>query len=1370
MKLKLRIFALMAMLLCFSTSTFAQVAKINDVEYTTFSDAVTAANAMTGDVTVEVYGEVEFVDGMELKGNYTSICFVGKEDAAKITINQTAGGDYLEAHGKNVSFTDLTLTKANPAWAGNSGHMGNYFSIQGGTVNYTNCTFPNGACTSGGVATYTNCTFQNTSEYGLWVYDDALVTVSGGIINSTKGIKVYSEDEATVTSTLTVKNATFTENVTAKPAVAVGYAESITLIDNTYNNATAHVELDSGSDADCEGITFVAQDAEGNDIASALKMTDRSNSQAACGVLVDSKIYTTATEAAKVATEGSNVTLLYTTTETVEFAEGVNLTLAEGVTAENVTVKLSGPVEVADFASLKVAVEAGKSVKLTADITTTAAIVTSGVTSTIDLNGKTLTIGAGDNKFNDKSNITIENGAISITDVTVSGNAIFCLDEYETSLVTTLTLNNVHLVGDGYSSAYGVFYIGKSSVLNVNGGVWNLANDTHASGGVFKADASTATLNIDGLKLTAHNIRRGVTYAATTIENSTIEFSGDADEVDTEMEHGFNRSPLAISNSTITMTDMVGRGITAENGAVTISDNSAVTMTNCQEATIDIRNNQTVTISDNSTVTLDAEPTITSGTINGTVNVPAPTVAKIGDVEYVTLADAVAAVEDGGTIVMVADETFTMDNHYNLNAYREGLYYEGDKSFTIDLGGFTIAQDGSLNDYLLLFKNAASKSNTITLKNGTIDAGTTAYCAICTSSASTQQITVNTENVKVIGNNSNGSVIKVRGGTVLNVNNGTEITGKDSYLAIENATSVVNIYDGVKIYMNGTSSYNGCLVGVGNNGTVNVYGGYGKGVKGAFIAMTSGGTINVAGGEWMANTDGTAANDSKAVLIAQNDTNAYSSAGKSIINVTGGTFKGGYNCYATTAGNAQLNIKGGKFNTKPADYLVDGYAALTDLDGNYVVGAKPTATVNNLGATTVEAGEYMVYGNGDNTAEMPLSFVMQFLADQTEEDMAASPYADWYGDFVITFTGLEDGSFTADGCYLAGHYGSFGWVKVPVDGMAIEEGARYPVMLGVGMGQKYDYICSSVQDFRCALYLTPEVLEANPNIKVNLELAVVDNSKGDEAAAEALVNNEIYSVTDYTYNAEDFVVNESYIAELTIDDAEGLDYTNDTDKTVGILTYKRTLIEGIWNPLYLPFDIELTDELLENYEFADYNQMISIDSDGDRVPDDFEMELFIYTGGVLNANYPYFIRPKNAEACALEIVQEDATLYAVKEISLVTSSVKNTFKLSGTYKAMGASDLEGSYAISTDGDWAFTESLKPHRLYFTITDNNGSAVVSKAIRMVVRGEGGLEGTTAIENVEAESTVGDVIYDFSGRRVFEPEKGGIYIVNGKKVIF
>ena len=318
----------------------------------------------------------------------------------------------------------------------------------------------------------------------------------------------------------------------------------------------------------------------------------------------------------------------------------------------------------------------------------------------------------------------------------------------------------------------------------------------------------------------------------------------------------------------------------------------------------------------------------TNGTYGVVVDPAYGKVAKVGDACFETLAQAVAAVEDGGTITLINDEVFTANNYSDNGGYRDGIAYSGDKSFTIDLNGKTVSQDGYLNDYLFWFKNVGSKENTITIKNGTLDAGTTAFCALCTASAHENKLTVNTENVNLINDISNGSTVKIRAGSVYNAKTGTKITGKNSYLGIENWNAEVNIYDGAEIYMNGTSSYNGCLVGVGGNGTVNVYGGYGKGVSGGFIAMTSGGTINVEGGEWIANTDGTYANSNKSVLIAQSDKQYNAGAGNAVVNVTGGTFKGGYNCYGNKAGDAQINIKGGNFNAEPTSYVAEGYIAV----------------------------------------------------------------------------------------------------------------------------------------------------------------------------------------------------------------------------------------------------------------------------------------------------------------------------------------------------------------------------------------------------------------------------------------------------------
>ena len=349
--------------------------------------------------------------------------------------------------------------------------------------------------------------------------------------------------------------------------------------------------------------------------------------------------------------------------------------------------------------------------------------------------------------------------------------------------------------------------------------------------------------------------------------------------------------------------------------------------------------------------------------------------AKIGEVTYATLAAAVNAAKEGDTITLVTDITFTEATRtLNSGSWYDGLYYIGDKSFTIDLDSYTIGHDNSVNDYLLNFKNDGAKANVINLINGTIEAGSTAYCALATSGSNTNKITINTENINIINNNSYGSTIKVRGGVELNVNAGTVITGKDSYLGIECVASTVNIYDGAEIYMNGNTSYNGCLVGACANGTVNVYGGYGKGVKGGFIAMTSGGTINVAGGEWIANTDGTVGDNSNLyVLTAQNNKNESGYAGASIINVTGGTFRGGMDAWILNDANvekAELNISGGNFNADPTSYVVsNNYKVVNEDDGTYTVevdGFEKFYTAEGVETTQDQAAYSLMFNVTDN--------------------------------------------------------------------------------------------------------------------------------------------------------------------------------------------------------------------------------------------------------------------------------------------------------------------------------------------------------------------------------------------------------------------
>ncbi len=474
-------------------------------------------------------------------------------------------------------------------------------------------------------------------------------------------------------------------------------------------------------------------------------------------------------------------------------------------------------------------------------------------------------------------------------------------------------------------------------------------------------------------------------------------------------------------------------------------------------------------------------------------------VAQINGVKYETLASALAAAQNDAVVELLWAEG-NAPIAMNGSVYGKSVTITG--TATVDWSkGFLFVGRGGEGDGTVIFDNAKLTSTEASLKNGSYGIHVSAPEKGSTTKCNGTVIIRNNSDIQLsyLANRHNVTVDNSR----LYVEYGFWVGGRPSGETPDSQPGVANME----------------LV---NNSTVTVKNHNGMGVGHESIGnlmIEAGSTFEYLGDEGL--------------MIC----NAASL-------VSAGNFFGKINAQE----NSNIEISGGVYTQNVNEWCVTGYAALPNLNDQYVVGVKPTATVNSSGATTVPAGEYGVWNGssytGTSTEDMPLSFVMQFLADQNEEDMKTSPFADWYGDFVITFTGIENGSFTADGCYLAGHYGDFGWVKVPVDGMTIENGARYPVMLGVGLGQKYDYICSSVEDFKCAMFLTPEIIKANPNLKVKLELAVVDNSQGSDSAASALVNNDkVFSVTEYEYGAEAFAPALPTATVTSIDAPEGTPLT-----------------------------------------------------------------------------------------------------------------------------------------------------------------------------------------------------------------------------------
>ena len=245
-----------------------------------------------------------------------------------------------------------------------------------------------------------------------------------------------------------------------------------------------------------------------------------------------------------------------------------------------------------------------------------------------------------------------------------------------------------------------------------------------------------------------------------------------------------------------------------------------------------------------------------------------------------------------------------------------------------------------------------------------------------------------------------------------------------------------------------------------------------------------------------------------------------------------------------------------------------------------------------------------------------------------------------------------------------------------------------------------------------------------------------------------------------------------FVETIVINDS-GFSFSMEENTECGKITYTRNFRNTNWQALYVPFEIPVTEEFLADFEVADINDVRQYDRDNDGKKDDTVIEAFKQTKGVLAANYPYLIRAK--EAGEKTITVTDATLYAAEENSIDCSSVREKFTFTGTYNRLSSDELpqgQGYYALS-GGIWqpvAENASLGAFRFYLKVESRDGLNSNNKAIRMRIIGE---DGTSEISELDLSdnSQQAAVVYDLQGRRINDTSNlKGLYIVNGKKVMF
>lgn len=382
-----------------------------------------------------------------------------------------------------------------------------------------------------------------------------------------------------------------------------------------------------------------------------------------------------------------------------------------------------------------------------------------------------------------------------------------------------------------------------------------------------------------------------------------------------------------------------------------------------------------------------------------------------------------------------------------------------------------------------------------------------------------------------------------------------------------------------------------------------------------------------------------------------------------------------------------------------------------------------------------------------------------------------------------------------------------GSTSVPTEGSILawyqklgEGGDEYPVLTPSNGNTVYNnyYTCSDKQ----------------VNIFSNTEADAHEKYDKHIKGTETLLANGLYSSTcqrcqtNFMLYIKDFCgvdgndleltanADGSYTAAEPVEINDNAAYNSPVDFTAPTLNYTRSFAHDKWQALYVPFETEVTEELLKDFELAAPNNLHEYELADGKTKISLEAKL-MKSGYTIKAQRPYLIRAKEAGEKTIQLT--DCSLKAAAEDSYVDcSSVLRHYKFIGTLKGKTNFDTSADFVLQ-QGVFLGTETdtqLKPMRWYLNATDRdtdmgilpgsgnngvgggadggNGSTQTSRSINItIVDGDA----TTGIDDLHVitEQASGSKngarpgIYDLQGRKLSQEPQNGVYIKDGKKVI-
>ncbi len=683
----------------------AVVATIGDeVGYLTLKDAVAAAKS--GD-TVKLVKDIVISPAVSDEDKTVSTL------VAQLTVDTDV---VLDMNGKKLSVTEGDFGKASPL----------LIAVTAGTLTIKG----NGEI---------NCEAGEDQVYGINVNGGKVVVEDGTFYGAMTAIQVQKGE-------LVIKDGTFDMAPTCKAMVPQYAKYIVNAIDSAWKNGTAKISIfggtfgfDPSNDPEGAGSTYLADGYQATETAEGSgfwTVTEAKNASFAAEV--GGVKYTTLAKAIAAVENGDTVTLV---DDTDISAAGLNI-------QKNMTIDLKGH-------TIKAATARVGNIRVS-----NAKLVLMDSTDT-DKNGtgKGKIIAATDYEYGvsdlpviyvEDGELVMESGYVETVTKDPTENGQFALGVYNTNASASITINGGHIKAGWYcvsgnggnathegeiiinggileSVADYALYLPHKGTTTINGGtIYGAAGGVTIMRGTLKVNGGTITSKGTGSTGTWGDGTGGLEAAAVNVEakygTSTVEIAGGTFIAETKA--------LFIKNST-------NDGSISLTGGTFSSDPSAYVAAGYKAT-----ENVTWTVEK-----ITAEEAA----------------AGIGDVYYLTLADAVAAAEAGDTVTLVSDTTLTSSVEIN-------------KSITLDLNGKTIHYTGTTQDLTTQTHRALNVTDgNVTIKNGAITttvAGTdysTEFDAVVVKSGAD----VTLEDMNITINDAKGSCLYVFEGGKATVKSGS---------------------------------------------------------------------------------------------------------------------------------------------------------------------------------------------------------------------------------------------------------------------------------------------------------------------------------------------------------------------------------------------------------------------------------------------------------------------------------------------------------------------------------------------------------------------------------------------------------------------